>query len=136
MVRQSAIGSEVVAADPVPAAYAPDLHAGRALTRARLPAQVRGHTREVDGDVIDVFVGGLRRGLQAGDLRVRRRRARRDPMRARTQFTVAATAVAALLVAFTGQFLVWRVDHRDRADVDRALVARAEQIRADATKTG
>jgi HAMP domain-containing protein len=57
-------------------------------------------------------------------------------MRARTQLTVAATAVAALLVALTGQFLVWRTDHQDRADLDRALSARAAQIATDATKTG
>jgi hypothetical protein len=38
-------------------------------------------------------------------------------MRARTQLTVAATAVAALLVAITGQFLVWRIDQRDRDDI-------------------
>jgi HAMP domain-containing protein len=57
-------------------------------------------------------------------------------MKARTQLTVAATAVVALLVALTGQFIVWRTDHRDRADVDRALATRAAQIRTDATKTG
>jgi HAMP domain-containing protein len=57
-------------------------------------------------------------------------------MRARTQLTVAATAVAALLVAITGQFLVWRIDQRDRDDIDRALAARAAQIRTDAAKTG
>jgi HAMP domain-containing protein len=57
-------------------------------------------------------------------------------MKARTQLTVAATAVVALLVALTGQFVVWRTDHRDRADLDRTLAARAAQIRTDATKTG
>ncbi|MFI6076185.1 HAMP domain-containing protein [Actinoplanes sp. NPDC051343] len=57
-------------------------------------------------------------------------------MKARTQLTVAATAVVALLVALTGQFIVWRTDQRDRADVDRALTARATQIRTDATKSG
>lgn len=57
-------------------------------------------------------------------------------MKARTQLTVAATAVVALLVALTGQFVVWRTDHRDRADLDRALAAQAAQIRTDATKTG
>jgi HAMP domain-containing protein len=57
-------------------------------------------------------------------------------MKARTQLTVAATAVVALMVALTGQFLVWRIDQRDRHDVDRALAARAAQIRTDATKTG
>ena len=40
-------------------------HGGRALTRGQLLAQVWGYTWEVDGDVIDVFVGGLRRKLEA-----------------------------------------------------------------------
>jgi HAMP domain-containing protein len=57
-------------------------------------------------------------------------------MKARTQLTVAATAVVALLVALTGQFIVWRTDQRDRADVDRALAARAAQIQTEATKSG
>jgi HAMP domain-containing protein len=57
-------------------------------------------------------------------------------MKARTQLTVAATAVVALLVALTGQFVVWRTDQHDRDDVDRALAARAAQIQTDATKSG
>jgi HAMP domain-containing protein len=57
-------------------------------------------------------------------------------MKARTQLTVAATAVVALMVALTGQFLVWRIDQHDRDDIDHALAARAAQIRTDATKTG
>jgi HAMP domain-containing protein len=57
-------------------------------------------------------------------------------MKARTQLTVAATAVVALLVAVTGQFLVWRTDQRDRDDIDRALAARAAQIGTEAAKTG
>jgi DNA-binding response OmpR family regulator len=40
-------------------------HGGRALTRGQLLEQVWGYTWEVDGDVIDVFVGGLRRKLEA-----------------------------------------------------------------------
>lgn len=40
-------------------------HGGRAITRTQLLAQVWGYTWEVDGDVIDVFVGGLRRKLEA-----------------------------------------------------------------------
>jgi DNA-binding response OmpR family regulator len=40
-------------------------HGGRALTRGQLLAQVWGYTWEVDGDVVDVFVGGLRRKLEA-----------------------------------------------------------------------
>jgi DNA-binding response OmpR family regulator len=40
-------------------------HGGRALTRAQLLEEVWGYTWEVDGDVIDVFVGGLRRKLEA-----------------------------------------------------------------------
>jgi HAMP domain-containing protein len=57
-------------------------------------------------------------------------------MKARTQLTVAATAVVALLVAVTGQFLVWRTDQHDREDIDRALAARAAQIGTEAAKTG
>jgi DNA-binding response OmpR family regulator len=40
-------------------------HGGRALSRSQLLAQVWGYTWEVDGDVVDVFVGGLRRKLEA-----------------------------------------------------------------------
>ena len=40
-------------------------HGGRPLTRDQLLAQVWGYTWEVDGDVVDVFVGGLRRKLEA-----------------------------------------------------------------------
>ncbi|MEV6844975.1 response regulator transcription factor [Actinoplanes sp. NPDC051411] len=40
-------------------------HGGRALSRGQLLAQVWGYTWEVDGDVVDVFVGGLRRKLEA-----------------------------------------------------------------------
>lgn len=40
-------------------------HGGRTLTRGQLLAQVWGYTWEVDGDVVDVFVGGLRRKLEA-----------------------------------------------------------------------
>ncbi|HEY0536323.1 MAG TPA: response regulator transcription factor [Actinoplanes sp.] len=40
-------------------------HGGRAITRGQLLAQVWGYTWEVDGDVVDVFVGGLRRKLEA-----------------------------------------------------------------------
>ncbi|MFI6076184.1 response regulator transcription factor [Actinoplanes sp. NPDC051343] len=46
-------------------------HASRAVTRPQLLAQVWGYTWEVDGDVVDVFVGGLRRKLEAaGEPRV------------------------------------------------------------------
>jgi HAMP domain-containing protein/type II secretory pathway pseudopilin PulG len=57
-------------------------------------------------------------------------------MKARTQLTVAATAVVGLLVAIIGQFLIWRTGQRDRDDIDHALAARAAQIQAEATKTG
>jgi HAMP domain-containing protein/type II secretory pathway pseudopilin PulG len=57
-------------------------------------------------------------------------------MRARTQLTVAVTAVVALLVAIIGQFLVWRTGQRDRDDIDQALATRAAQISSEAAKTG
>lgn len=40
-------------------------HSGRALTRAHLLTQVWGYTWEVDGDVIDTLIGGLRCKLEA-----------------------------------------------------------------------
>jgi DNA-binding response OmpR family regulator len=46
-------------------------HGGRVFTRGQLLAQVWGYTWEVDGDVVDVFVGGLRRKLEsAGEPRI------------------------------------------------------------------
>jgi DNA-binding response OmpR family regulator len=42
-------------------------HAGLVLTRTQLLEQVWGYDWEADGNVVDVFVGYLRRKLEAGD---------------------------------------------------------------------
>ncbi|MCU7723094.1 HAMP domain-containing protein [Actinoplanes sp. KI2] len=52
------------------------------------------------------------------------------------QLTLAITAVVALVVALAGLAIVLFADHRDRADVDQALAARAAQVRTTAAKTG
>ncbi|MGK5680606.1 hypothetical protein [Actinoplanes sp. URMC 104] len=57
-------------------------------------------------------------------------------MRLRTQLTLAVTVLVALVVALTGFVLVVRNDHRDRADLDRVLATRADQVRAAATRNG
>ena len=57
-------------------------------------------------------------------------------MRLRTQLTLVATGVVALMVALAGLFLVVRVDHRDRAALDRTLAVRAEQVRIAAARNG
>ena len=57
-------------------------------------------------------------------------------MRLRTQLTLAVTAVVALVVALAGLVVVVRVDHRDRAQLDRILATRVEQVRAAATRNG
>src|SRR3954447_5977227 len=49
---------------------------------------------------------------------------------------LAITAVVALVVALAGLAIVLYADHRDRADLDQALVARAAQVRTAAAKTG
>lgn len=52
------------------------------------------------------------------------------------QLTLAIAAVVALVVALAGLAIVLYADHGDRADVDRALAARAAQVRTTAAKTG
>ncbi|WP_164842268.1 hypothetical protein [Actinoplanes solisilvae] len=57
-------------------------------------------------------------------------------MRLRTQFTLIVTALVALIVVLAGLLIVVRIDHRDRAELDRVLAARTEQVRTAATKNG
>ncbi|GID33196.1 HAMP domain-containing protein [Paractinoplanes brasiliensis] len=57
-------------------------------------------------------------------------------MRLRTQLTLTVTALVALVVALAGLVIVVRIDHRDRADLDRVLTARAEQVKTAAQKNG
>ena len=57
-------------------------------------------------------------------------------MRLRTQLTLTVTALVALVVALAGLVIVVRIDHRDRADLDRTLAQRAERVKAAATKNG
>jgi len=60
----------------------------------------------------------------------------RTPRTIRVQLTLAVTAVVALVVALSGLLIVLRADQHDRADVDRALTARAAEVRTAATKSG
>nr|WP_221377041.1 HAMP domain-containing protein [Actinoplanes polyasparticus] len=57
-------------------------------------------------------------------------------MRLRTQLTLTVTALVALVVALAGLVIVVRIDHRDRADLDRTLAQRADRVKAAATKNG
>ncbi|MCY1137627.1 HAMP domain-containing protein [Actinoplanes sp. Pm04-4] len=57
-------------------------------------------------------------------------------MRLRTQLTLTVTALVALVVALAGLVIVVRIDHRDRDDLDRLLAARADRVKAAATKNG
>jgi len=58
------------------------------------------------------------------------------PKTVRVQLTLAITAVVAIVVALAGLAIVLYADHRDSDDVDRALAARAAQVRATAGQTG
>jgi methyl-accepting chemotaxis protein len=58
------------------------------------------------------------------------------PKTVRVQLTLAITAVVAIVVALAGLAIVLYADHRDRADLDQALAARAAQVRTAAVKTG
>ena len=57
-------------------------------------------------------------------------------MKLRTQLTLAVTAVLVLAVTLAGLTIVLRLDHRDRADVDRGLAARAAAVSAAASRSG
>jgi HAMP domain-containing protein len=57
-------------------------------------------------------------------------------MRLRTQLTLTVTALVALVVALAGLVIVVRIDHRDRDDLDRLLAARADRVKAAATRNG
>lgn len=52
----------------------------------------------------------------------------------RARLTAAVAVLVMLVVAAAGLVIAARIDHRDRADVDRQLLARAEKVRADASK--
>lgn len=52
----------------------------------------------------------------------------------RAQLTVAVALLVMLVVVAAGQVIALRIDHRDRSDVDRQLVAQADKVRADAGK--
>ena len=54
----------------------------------------------------------------------------------RIRLILALAAATALVVALAGLVLTQRVDHRDRAALDRALTARADQVQQVATRSG
>lgn len=54
----------------------------------------------------------------------------------RVQLTLAVTGVVALVVALAGYALVLHADDQRRADLDRALAARAQFVRTAATQSG
>jgi hypothetical protein len=57
-------------------------------------------------------------------------------MKLRTLLTALITVLVAVFVAATGLVVVWRDDHHDRADIDRALADRTAAIQSEATKFG
>ena len=57
-------------------------------------------------------------------------------MKLRTQLALAVTAVLVLAVTLAGLTIVSRLDDRDRADVDRALAARAAAVSVAASQSG
>jgi signal transduction histidine kinase len=56
------------------------------------------------------------------------------PQSLRAQITASVALVVMIVVALAGLFIVVRIDHRDRADVDQQLSSRADKVRQDATK--
>ncbi|MER6212155.1 HAMP domain-containing sensor histidine kinase [Streptomyces sp. NPDC001642] len=56
------------------------------------------------------------------------------PRSLRSQITASVALLVVFVVGFAGLVIVDRIDHRDRADVDRQLVARASKVREDADK--
>ncbi|MFE9967743.1 ATP-binding protein [Streptomyces sp. NPDC005525] len=56
------------------------------------------------------------------------------PRSLRTQITAAVAVLVTVVVALAGLVIVARIDHRDRADVDRQLAIRAEKVHQDADK--
>jgi signal transduction histidine kinase len=61
---------------------------------------------------------------------------RADPLKLQTRFTLAVTGVVLLVAALAGLIVVQRIDHRDRAALDRALATRADTISVAAAKSG
>ena len=56
------------------------------------------------------------------------------PRSLRAQLTVAVAVLVMVVVALAGLAAVWRIDHRDREDVDRQLAARIDKVRSDIGK--
>ncbi|WP_285565468.1 HAMP domain-containing sensor histidine kinase [Streptomyces sp. RTGN2] len=56
------------------------------------------------------------------------------PRSLRTRISVAVAVLVTVVVALAGLVIVARIDHRDRADVDRQLATRAEKVHQDADK--
>ena len=56
------------------------------------------------------------------------------PRSLRAQLTAAVAVLVMVVVALAGLAAVWRIDHRDREDVDRQLASRFERTREDLGK--
>jgi signal transduction histidine kinase len=56
------------------------------------------------------------------------------PQGVRAQVTVGVAVLVMLVVALAGMVITLRIDHRDREDLDRQLLARAEKVREDIGK--
>jgi len=56
------------------------------------------------------------------------------PRSVRAQVTVCVAVLVMLVVAVAGLVITLRIDHRDREDVDRQLLARAEKVQDDTAK--
>ena len=108
-------------------------HAGQVLTRQQLLDAVWGFDFDTGSNVVDVYVGYLRRKL---DARANRRPSRpcagRDTVSRRSRVTMSArVAVAVTLVLALGVLALsfaayWRVSASLAADLDRSLLREAE----------
>jgi two-component system sensor histidine kinase PrrB len=56
------------------------------------------------------------------------------PRGLRAQVTLSVAALVMLVVAVAGLIIALRIDHRDREDIDRQLLARTAKVRVDADK--
>src|SRR5882757_6886779 len=56
------------------------------------------------------------------------------PRSVRAQVTVCVAVLVMLVVAVAGLVITLRIDHRDREDVDRQLIAQAQKVQEDTGK--
>jgi two-component system sensor histidine kinase PrrB len=57
---------------------------------------------------------------------------RMRPRSVRAQVMLSVAPLVMVLIALAGLTIVLRIDHRDRADVDRQMIERADRLSVDA----